>query len=170
MKLGKALLWEWTSSGLPCTPCSHSEGRGRLPTTSSFGFSDSGQLAPDSVINTMVRQRLERPDAKQGFILDGYPRNVAQAGWLEAEGVGLDRVMNIELPEWAAVRKIMGRRHCRGCGQSFNVADIQEGGLDMPAILPDFDACERGGQCPRELGGRVDDTEEIVRRRFGWWG
>eukprot|EP00904_Undaria_pinnatifida_P013304 jgi/Undpi1/9103/HiC_scaffold_26.g11561.m1 len=132
-------------------------------------FSDSGQLAPDEAINRLVKRRLEQPDTSCGFILDGFPRNLAQAKWLEESGVGVDKVVNITLPEWVTVVKSAARRSCSVCRKGFNVADVNKDGYDMPKILPDFDSCGGGSRCPgsvEKLDTRKDDTADIIRQRL----
>ncbi|CAM9732324.1 unnamed protein product [Scytosiphon promiscuus] len=132
-------------------------------------FSDKGQLAPDGVINELVMRRLEQPDASNGFILDGFPRNLRQAAWLESAKIRIDKVVNITLPEWITVKKISARRSCPECRKSFNVADVNKDGYVMPRILPDFEGCDRGARCPgslEKLDRREDDTEEIIRERL----
>ncbi|CAM9467095.1 unnamed protein product [Ectocarpus sp. 12 AP-2014] len=132
-------------------------------------FSDKGQLAPDEVVNNLVQRRVEQADASQGFILDGFPRNLAQAAWLESAGIKIDRVINITLPEWITVKKISARRSCPECRRSFNIADVNKDGYVMPMILPDFEGCERGSRCPGSLENlerREDDTEDIIRDRL----
>eukprot|EP00752_Nemacystus_decipiens_P003101 g2872.t1 len=132
-------------------------------------FSDNGQLAPDDTINDLVNRRLEQPDVSRGFILDGFPRNLAQAAWLESAGSKVDKVINITLPEWIMVKKLAARRSCPECRKSFNVADVNEDGYVMPKILPDFDSCDRGARCPGaldKLERRSDDTEDVIRERL----
>eukprot|EP00903_Cladosiphon_okamuranus_P017575 g16188.t1 len=132
-------------------------------------FSDSGQLAPDDTISDLVKRRLEKPDASQGFILDGFPRNLAQAAWLESAGIQVDKVINITLPEWIMVKKLSARRSCPECRKGFNVADVNKDGYVMPPILPDFDSCDRGARCPGaldKLERRADDTEDVIRERL----
>ncbi|CAM9164395.1 unnamed protein product [Pylaiella littoralis] len=133
-------------------------------------FSDNGLLAPDEAINDLVKRRLEQPDTSQGFILDGFPRNLTQAAWLESVQIKLDKVINITLPEWITIKKISARRSCPECRRSFNVADVnQADGYKMPKILPDFDGCDRGARCPGSLDKletREDDNEDVIRERL----
>ncbi|CAM9457800.1 unnamed protein product, partial [Ascophyllum nodosum] len=131
-------------------------------------FSDSGTLAPDAIINQLVERRLKQPDAEEGYILDGFPRNLSQARWLDSTGICVDRVINLTLPEWVILTKLSARRHCPACRRGFNLADVmQADGFAMPKILPDFENCDMGERCPRSLDKlerRQDDAEDIVRR------
>ena len=78
---------------------------------------DAGELVPDEVTIGMAKDRLEQPDAANGFLLDGFPRNVAQAealdAMLKAAGMKLDAVLDLEVPEDEVVKRIAGRRICR---------------------------------------------------------
>eukprot|EP00611_Tribonema_gayanum_P022600 TRINITY_DN456_c0_g1_i1.p1 TRINITY_DN456_c0_g1~~TRINITY_DN456_c0_g1_i1.p1 ORF type:complete len:157 (+),score=16.25 TRINITY_DN456_c0_g1_i1:323-793(+) len=113
----------------------------------------------------LVEERLKQSDAQGGWLLDGYPRTVSQAAHLDTVARP-HKVINITLEHRIAVQKMQGRRHCRLCKRSFNVCSIHEGNYDMPATLPDFDACSYGQRCPREIHGREDDTDAIVVARM----
>ena len=88
-------------------------------------YMDAGDLVPDEVTNAMVRDRLTEPDAADGFLLDGFPRNVAQADELDAIltdiGVGLDVVLDLEVDHDEVVRRLSGRRTCKKCGHVWHV-------------------------------------------------
>lgn len=127
---------------------------------------DNGSLVNDNLITELVDKSLGRAMQAGGYLLEGFPRTVAQARHLDTLAFPPQRVMNIELAEWVATLKILGRRVCRKCDKSFNVCDIQQGAYDMPAMPPDFDACEHGIDCPHELFGRADDTKETVVKRM----
>ncbi|MET9485099.1 adenylate kinase [Streptomyces sp. NPDC006638] len=122
-------------------------------------FMDAGNLVPDEVTIAMARDRMSRPDAEKGFLLDGFPRNVSQAEALDkalaADGVKLDAVLDLEIPEDEVVRRIAGRRICRNnSAHVFHVANQRpktEGVCDL---------------CGGELYQRDDDSEETVRRRL----
>ncbi|KAA0159856.1 hypothetical protein FNF27_04069 [Cafeteria roenbergensis] len=127
-------------------------------------FSESGKLVPDELVDKMVKRRLAEPDAQNGYILDGYPRTVAQAKAL-VEYETVDAVMNITLPKHVLMEKLLGRRACADCGRGYNVAAIHEGELDMPPLLPKPEDCD---QCKGEpkLETRKDDTEDVVTYRL----
>ncbi len=119
---------------------------------------ERGDLVPDEVVIGIIAQRLTEPDCEPGFILDGFPRTVAQADalgeMLERMGRGIDRVINVQAADETLVRRISGRRTCRSCGRLYHVE------FSPPAAEGICDAC--GG----ELYQRDDDKEETVRRRL----
>ncbi|GLW96303.1 adenylate kinase [Microtetraspora sp. NBRC 16547] len=121
-------------------------------------YMDRGDLVPDEVTVAMVRDRLGEKDAQQGFLLDGFPRNVPQAQILQkmlAEfGTGLDIVLELVVDDEEVVRRLAGRRTCRQCGKVWHVD------FDPPSVAGVCDAC--GG----ELFQRDDDREETIRRRL----
>jgi adenylate kinase len=122
------------------------------------GYMDRGDLVPDEVTVAMVRDRLSEDDAQEGFLLDGFPRNVPQAEILKkmlAEfGTGLDLVLELVVDDEEVVRRLAGRRTCRSCGKVWHVD------FDPPAVPGVCDAC--GG----ELFQRDDDREETIRHRL----
>lgn len=121
---------------------------------------DAGKLVDDSIVLDMIRERLAEPDAQRGFILDGFPRNIAQARALDELlrklGQPLDAVvlMNVDYDELA--RRISGRRSCPDCGRVFNV-------FTSPANPAE--ACPRTG-VPHKLYQRPDDNEATVAERL----
>ncbi|GHF47784.1 MULTISPECIES: adenylate kinase [Streptomyces] len=123
------------------------------------GYMDAGQLVPDEVTIGMARDRMNQPDAENGFLLDGFPRNVAQAEALDealqADGVKLDAVLDLEVPEDEVVKRIAGRRICRNdSSHVFHVTysrPKQDGVCDV---------------CGGELYQRDDDSEDTVRKRL----
>jgi len=121
-------------------------------------YMDRGDLVPDEVTVAMVRDRLSEDDAQEGFLLDGFPRNVPQAEVLKkmlAEfGTALDVVLNLVVEDDEVVRRLAGRRTCRSCGKVWHVL------FDPPAVDGVCDAC--GG----ELFQRDDDREETIRHRL----
>ena len=121
-------------------------------------FMDAGNLVPDSVTNDMVADRLTHPDAKSGFLLDGYPRNIGQADFLkanlEASGTPLDAVLEFKLDNEEIIKRLSGRRACRGCGATSHVI------FEAPKVAGVCDAC--GG----ELYQRPDDAENVIGNRL----
>jgi adenylate kinase len=114
---------------------------------------DRGELVSDDVMVGIVRERLDQPDAAPGFILDGFPRTVAQAAALDAIMVGRDRliVVDIAVPEAELVRRLASRRICESCGLN------AEGEAAASGI------CQR---CSGKLKQRADDSEAVVRERL----
>lgn len=126
--------------------------------------SEAGGLAPDSVVNEMVKERLAQADARDGFILDGYPRTVSQAQALAAYQA-IDLVLDIQLPKHVLLQKLLGRRVCGVCGRNYNVASIKEGDMDMPPLMPKPSDCDTCKGQPK-LETRKDDTEAVIATRL----
>src|SRR2546429_6051205 len=121
-------------------------------------YMDQGALVPDDVIIGLMRERLAGPDAARGFIVDGFPRTIAQAealaGLLKDAGQALDRVIYFEVSERELLRRLTGRRTCRRCQTAYHL-------VSPPPRPPGVcDAC--GG----ELYQREDDREATVRNRL----
>ncbi|MFB7362502.1 adenylate kinase [Streptomyces hydrogenans] len=123
------------------------------------GYMDRGELVPDEVTIGMAKDRMEQADAANGFLLDGFPRNVAQAEALDvvlkADDRQLDAVLDLEVPEDEVVKRIAGRRICRN--DSSHVFHVE---YNAPKTAGVCDTC--GG----ELYQRADDSEETVRTRL----
>ena len=121
---------------------------------------DAGKLVDDATVLGMIRERLAQPDAQKGFILDGFPRNIAQAEALErllAElGHPLEAVVLLSLDLGILFKRLTGRRVCEGCGRVFNIYTSPAG------TLPDCDKC--GDQA--RLIQRDDDKEEVIGKRL----
>ena len=127
-------------------------------------FTTAGTLVPDRVVLRMVKDRVAQADCAKGYLLDGFPRTVAQAETLHA-WEPLRLVVNITLKEEFLMQKIMGRRVCSSCNRNYNVAHISQGEYQMPPLLPkhgDATKCDCGGK----LEQRADDREETVRNRL----
>jgi adenylate kinase len=121
-------------------------------------YMDAGDLVPDEVTNAMVRDRLSQPDAKDGFLLDGFPRNVAQAneldGILVELGSPLSVVLDLDVDFDEVVKRLSGRRTCKKCGSVWHV---------------EFDPTSVDGACDKCGGAlfqRDDDQADTVRRRL----
>ena len=121
-------------------------------------YMDKGELVPDQLLNDLVRSRLEEPDTKKGFLLDGYPRTIPQAKALDEIMDDLNRkltaVLNIDVGTGALVKRLSGRRICRGCAASYHVSF-------NPPKVPD--TCDT---CAGELYQRADDTEDAIKNRL----
>jgi adenylate kinase len=115
-------------------------------------YMDKGELVPDSVTNAMVKDRLTHGDTANGFLLDGFPRNVAQAEVLRAilaeKKTPIDAALELSIENSEIIKRLSGRRTCRGCGKVF------------PGDLDKCDACSG------ELYQRDDDKEEVIARRL----
>jgi len=121
---------------------------------------DAGQLVVDEIVLGIIRERLAEPDARKGFILDGFPRNQAQAealgGMLRGIGQPLDAVVLFEVDNAELIRRIAGRRTCKTCGRVFNIYTAP------PGTPPHCDRCDD----QPELVQRPDDNEATVARRL----
>jgi adenylate kinase len=117
---------------------------------------ERGGLVSDEIIVGVVRERLAKPDAQAGFLLDGFPRTVAQAKALDAMMDGRDAlvVIDIAVADEALVRRLTSRRVCSRCGAN---ADVPAPGEPAPA------SCAR---CGGSLTQRADDREEVIRERL----
>jgi adenylate kinase len=141
---------------------------------------DRGELVSDDVVIGIVRERLERPDAADGFVLDGFPRTVAQAVALDAIMKARDQqviVLDIVVPERELVRRLHSRRVCSECGwisaegtaddMSLSAAtlSISPAAADMESVRAQATqgVCRR---CGGELAHRSDDSEDVVRERL----
>jgi adenylate kinase len=121
-------------------------------------YMDKGALVPDEVVIGMVKDRLSQPDTKGGFLLDGFPRTVEQAGALDKSlyslGIKLDGVVNIVVPLDKLMARLTGRRVCKGCGASYHVL------FNPPKTEGKCNSCDG------ELYQRTDDNEESVGTRL----
>lgn len=114
-------------------------------------YIDKGQLVPDEVTIQIVKERLEKDDCKNGYLLDGFPRTVSQAEALDGFSE-IDSVVNIDVPLHKLMRRSTGRRVCGKCGESYHI-DYLDGST----------SCRK---CDGELIQRADDNEETVGKRL----
>ena len=123
---------------------------------------ERGELVPDALISALVGERLEGDDVRCGFILDGFPRTVTQAEFLDrallARGMVLDRVINLTLPEEDIIDRLTGRRVCVRCGANYHLQ------LKPPRVV---EACD---VCCGPLSQRKDDSQEVIRDRLRVYG
>ncbi len=113
----------------------------------------SGRLVPDEIVVEILKQRLNAPESKNGFILDGFPRTIEQAKAL-AKIAQIDAIINIIVPEWIIVERLSSRRICRNCGAVYNVRYLKpkkEGVCD---------------KCGGPLYQRDDDKPEVIKERL----
>ena len=121
-------------------------------------YIDAGNLVPDEVTIGIVRERLAKDDCKKGFILDGFPRTVAQAdalqGILKELGISLKKVLNINVPSEDLIERAVGRRICKQCGATYHLK---------------FNPTKKEGvcdECGGELYQRADDNAETMGNRL----
>jgi adenylate kinase len=121
-------------------------------------YMDKGELVPDRVVLGMVEERLKQDDCKKGYILDGFPRNTAQAEaldkMLDALGMSLSAALSVDVPFEDLMKRLTGRRTCKACGQMYNIyfkPPAKEG------------ACDK---CSGELFQRDDDKEATIKKRL----
>ncbi len=117
-------------------------------------FMSKGELIPDELMVKVLRQRLSKGVCETGFILDGFPRNLAQVEMLKGI-TDIDKVIEIAISDEEAVKRICGRRNCRKCGAIYNVSTSPR-----PSVEGVCDKC--GG----ELFARKDDNEEALKERL----
>lgn len=117
-------------------------------------FMDAGELVPDEVVIGILKERIAQPDAANGFILDGFPRTVAQAEALDKMGVQIDKVIEISVPDDAITARMSGRRVCEGCGNSYHIE------FKPTKVEGICDACGA------KVVQRIDDKPETVQARL----
>ena len=121
-------------------------------------FMDKGLLVPDELVARMLSERFNQPDVKKGFILDGYPRNIAQAKTLDellsGKSLDLDFVVYLDTTDSIIIQRLSGRLVCSGCGANFHVTN-------MPPKKSG--ACDG---CGASLYQRNDDKEETIKKRL----
>lgn len=121
-------------------------------------YMDKGLLVPDELVVEIVKDRLVQEDCQEGFLLDGFPRTVAQADALDIAlkdmNCDLDRVINIEVPKEELVKRAVGRRICKDCGATYHL-------IFNPSKVEGV--CD---ECGGELYQRKDDNEQTVSKRI----
>lgn len=121
-------------------------------------YADEGKLVPDEVTNEMVRNRLNEVDCNNGFILDGYPRNIVQAEELDKiladKNLGVDLVVNLSTPTEEIIERVLARRECPNCKRVYNMI------LNKPK---EGELCD---DCKVPLITRKDDTREKLQLRL----
>ena len=121
-------------------------------------YMDQGTLVPDDLVVRLIEERLSQPDAAKGFILDGFPRTLAQAEalreMLERNHQTIDRVLALVVPDQEIIKRISGRRTCKNCGAMYHTI------FDPPRNVG---LCNK---CNSELYQRDDDAEDTVKMRL----
>jgi adenylate kinases len=122
------------------------------------GYMDRGELVPDELTVRILLDRVAQEDCKNGYILDGFPRNIPQAEVLEKEleklGEKIDAAIDMEVPDESIIRRMSGRRACSSCGATYHIVNVppkKEGICDV---------------CGEALILRDDDKEETVQKRL----
>lgn len=116
-------------------------------------YIDQGLLVPDEIVIGMLKERIKKDDCQEGFILDGFPRTVAQAEALK-ELTGIDVVVNLDVPNEVIIDRLSSRITCKNCGKIYNTKSI---------IPKKEGVCD---DCEGELIQRDDDKEETVKQRL----
>ena len=117
-------------------------------------FIERGALVEDDVVIGIIKERLQKSDCKDGFILDGFPRTVPQAEALDQMGIVLDKVISIEVPDEVISTRMTGRRVCSTCGSSYHVSENPS----RAGVICD--------NCKTPLTVRADDAPEVVLSRL----
>jgi len=121
-------------------------------------YMDQGALVPDELVTQMVARRLNEPDIRRGFILDGYPRNLSQAESLDRilknKNTGIDLVVYLDTSESVIIQRLSGRLVCKSCGVNFHIKNMPPK-VDM--------VCDN---CGGRLYQRTDDKEETIKTRL----
>lgn len=115
---------------------------------------DRGDLVPDDIVIGILKDRIAQDDAKNGFILDGFPRTVSQAEALDKMGVQIDKVVEINVPDEKITARMSGRRVCEGCGNSYHIEY-------KPTKVEGI--CDA---CGAKVVQRIDDKPETVKARL----
>jgi len=117
-------------------------------------YIDEGKLVPDDVMIGIITDRLKEDDCKNGFILDGFPRTLAQAEALDNSDVVIDKVLTIEVDDAKIIERLSGRLECKGCGTTFH---------KMYRVPAKEGVCDN---CGGELITRADDKPETIKNRL----
>ena len=118
------------------------------------GYIEKGLLVPDELVIDIIKERIIKEDCKDGFVLDGFPRTIAQAEALDNMGVKIDKVLNFHVEDSDIIKRMSGRRVCDKCGSTFHI---------------EFNPSENGEMCDKCTGTliqRKDDKPEIVKDRL----
>jgi len=117
-------------------------------------FINKGNLVPDKITIDIVKKRLKQPDCEKGYILDGFPRTIAQAEGIEEAGIKIDYVFNFIVPEQTLLYRMSGRRTCKECNKIYNINTLkpkQEGICD---------------KCGGKLIQRDDEKPDVIKDRL----
>lgn len=117
-------------------------------------YMDAGKLVPDEIIVGIITERLEEADCKNGYILDGVPRTIAQAEAMEAAGIQIDAAISIEVSDETILKRMDGRRVCEACGASYHIVNAPSKAAGICDV------------CGGKLVQRADDAPETVKKRL----
>ena len=121
-------------------------------------YMDRGLLVPDGLMSKMLQDRFDQSDVRQGFILDGYPRNIAQAKTLEGifklKGIDIDLVVYLDSSDSVIIQRLSGRLVCSKCSENYHITN-------MPPLKQGF--CDK---CGGSLYQRTDDKVETIKKRL----
>ncbi len=117
-------------------------------------YINEGRLIPDELMLKVMDERFKQDDCKNGFILDGFPRTIAQAEALSASPIEIDKVLSLEVDDETIIERLGGRLECKSCGSTYHTEH-------KPPKTPGI--CDK---CGGELGTRADDKPETVRERL----
>lgn len=118
------------------------------------GYIEKGLLVPDELVISIISERIKKADCQNGFVLDGFPRTIAQAEALDTMSVKIDKVLNIHVEDSDIIKRMSGRRVCDKCGSTFHI---------------EFNPSKNGEMCDKCTGTliqRKDDKPEIVKDRL----
>lgn len=118
------------------------------------GYMESGNLVPDALVISIIKERLAEADCKNGFILDGFPRTVPQAEALDENGIQIDRAVEIAVSDEAIMARLSGRRVCIKCGAPYHIVSCPP---------PADNICPK---CGGEIITRKDDLPETIKSRL----
>lgn len=121
-------------------------------------YINDGNLVPPEVISDVIKERIEKEDCGNGFILDGFPRNMKQAELFGDKMDEIDYLIELQAPRELLIHRLSGRRTCKGCGAVYNV---------FPDCDPNPKEEGKCDKCGGELYQREDDTEEAIKKRLG---
>ena len=116
-------------------------------------FVKAGELVPDEITIEVLKKRMNKPDSKKGFILDGYPRTIKQAKALE-KITEIDAIIHLIVPEWVIIERLSSRRICKNCAAVYNLKYLKP----KKAVVCD--------ECGGELYQREDDKPKVIRERL----
>ena len=115
---------------------------------------DNGKLVPDEFAGKIIEKRLKKQDCRKGFILDGFPRTIKQAKFLEQRDFSIDYVLNLKVPEKTIITRLSGRRICRNCNAIYHIKNIKPKKQGI---------CDK---CSSKLVHREDDKPKAIKQRF----
>lgn len=117
-------------------------------------YTDQGMLVPDQLVVALLEERLAQPDCAEGFILDGFPRTIEQAEYLDRSSFGIDRVINIEVDDELVIARLSGRRFCPNCKAIYHIVNTK------PQVEGVCDHCKTA------LAIRADDNIDTIKHRL----